>query len=236
MKRTLATKRLRCETCVERAGRVFCGFTSEARNKLGGLGVHIDLSSGSVLHRQGDEAESVGIICDGQVKLSCFSKGGKSLILRVAGPGELLGLSAVITGKPHETTAEAITPSQIKVVPRKALLDFMNEYPEVGCRTAAALASEYELTFLDTKRLALCTTAESRLGQVLLDWGRTVSESPKIQFQMALSHAELGELAGLSRETVTRTLAILRQRKLIEIQGATLRIPDPSKLEELCDR
>jgi CRP/FNR family transcriptional regulator, cyclic AMP receptor protein len=199
------------------------------------LGIHLALSPGTVLHREGEEAESVGIICEGQIKLSCSSKSGKSLILRIAGPGELLGLSAVLTGKPHETTAEAIAPSQIKVVPRKALMEFMNEYPEVGCRTAAVLASEYELTFLDAKRLTLCTTAESRLGRVLLDWGRSVAEGEKLQFQMALSHAELGELAGLSRETVTRTLATLRRRKLIEMHGATLRIPDSSKLEELCE-
>ena len=235
MKKAPVSTRLRCETCPDRSDRVFCGLISDAKDKLGALGVHISLSRGSVLHRQGDEPESIGIICEGQVKLSCTSNTGKCLILRIAGPGQLLGLGAVITGKPHETTAEAITPSQVKVIPRKALLEFMHEYPEVGCRTAETLASECELTFLDAKRLALCTTAESRLGRVLLDWGRSVTDGPKLQFQMALSHAELGELAGLSRETVTRTLASLRRRKLIDMHGATLRIPNPSQLENLCD-
>jgi CRP/FNR family transcriptional regulator, cyclic AMP receptor protein len=121
----------------------------------------------------------------------------RSLILRIAGPGEIVGLSAAIIGKPHETTAETIAPTQLKVIPRAALLDFMKEFPEVGCRTAATLAAEYESTFHDAKRLALCTSAESRLGSVLLEWARAVSVGEELVFHMALSHAELGEMAGL---------------------------------------
>jgi CRP/FNR family cyclic AMP-dependent transcriptional regulator len=235
MNRPHVMSRLRCETCAVRADRVFCGFTSEAKEKLAALGVHIALSSGAVLHRQGEDAESVGIVCEGQVKVSCSSKTGKSLILRIAGPGEIVGLSAAIIGKPHETTAETIAPIQLKVIPRAALLDFMKEFPEVGCRTAATLAAEYESTFHDAKRLALCTSAESRLGSVLLEWARAVSVGEELMFHMALSHAELGEMAGLSRETVTRTLASLRKRKLIDVKGATIRIPSPTRLEDLCD-
>jgi CRP/FNR family transcriptional regulator len=235
MERPCVASRLRCETCAVRADRLFCGFTSEAKEKLAGLGVHIALPSGAILHRQGDSAESVGIVCEGQVKVSCSSKSGKSLILRIAGSGEIVGLSAAIIGQSHETTAETIAPTQLKVIPRTALLDFMREFPEVGCRTAATLAAEYEATFHDAKRLALCTSAESRLGSVLLEWARAVSVGEELVFHMALSHAELGEMAGLTRETVTRTLASLKRRKLIDVKGAMIRIPAPSRLEELCD-
>jgi CRP/FNR family transcriptional regulator len=215
--------------------RIFCGLAVPERRRLDQIGVSITLPSGAILHREGDLPDSVGIVCDGQVKLSCSSRSGKSLILRIAGPGDVLGLGAIVAGKPHETTAEAISPARIKVIPREALLRFMRESPEAGYRTAATLASEYEIAFLDAKRLALCTSAESRLSRVLLDWARPASRSERVQFKMTLSHTELGELAGLSRETVTRTLAALRRRKLIEVAGATLRIPDPAKLEALCD-
>jgi len=212
----------------------FCSFDSAAKERLETLGMHVAFPAGALLYREGDHSESVSIICDGQVKLSCSSRSGKSLILRIAGSGELLGLSSIITRTPHETTAEVIAPTRLKVIPRAAFLSFFEEFPEVGTHSAHVLALEYQKTFIDAKRLALSSSAEARLGKVLLDWGRSVSTEEELRFQMSLSHAELGEMAGLSRETVTRTLASLRRKKVLSIQGATMRILEPATLDAMC--
>jgi CRP/FNR family cyclic AMP-dependent transcriptional regulator len=96
------------------------------------------------------------------------------------------------------------------------------------------LALEYRKTFVDAKRLALSCSAEARLGKILLDWGRSVCTEPDLHFEMSVSHAELGEMAGRSRETVTRTLAAFRRRKWVSIQGATMCILQPEALAALC--
>jgi CRP/FNR family transcriptional regulator, cyclic AMP receptor protein len=223
-----------CSDCSHRSLYAFCSFQSPARERLESLGMHVAFPAGTVLYQEGEQTDSVSIICEGQVKLSCSSRSGKSLILRIAGAGELLGLSSTITLTPHETTAEVIAPTRLKVIPRTHFLAFFDEFPEVGTHSAQVLALEYQKTFVDAKRLALSSSAEARLGKVLLDWGRSVATSEELRFQMSLSHSELGEMAGLSRETVTRTLASLRQKKVLSIQGATMRILQPGALEALC--
>lgn len=231
MRNKEAKTALRCDTCLYREMGGFCDFTPEAMRALSGLGVHIGVSAGSVLYRQGEEAETVSILCEGQVKLSCLSKAGKSLILRVAGCGEVLGLSAVLTETAHEMQAEAITPTRLKVVPRAAFITFMQEYPEAGRRTAKTLAVAYQSTFLDVKRLALCTSAKGRLGKVLLNLAENSSVAGgRLRFQLLLTHTELGELAGLSRETVTRTLAEFRRKGWIAMKGATVEVLCPAEL------
>ena len=135
---------------------------------------------------------------------------------------------------PHETTAEVIAPARLKVIPRAAFLNLLSEFPEAGLHSTKMLALEYQKTFFDAKRLALSCSAEARLGKTLLDWGKSVCIDSDLHFQMSLSHAELGEMAGLSRETVTRTLTTFRRRKLLSIRGATIRILQPDLLEALC--
>lgn len=222
-----------CKECAGHSVQAFCNFKEDAMERLEVLGMNVAFPAGAILYREGDYSESVAIVCEGQVKLSCSSRAGRSLILRIAGSGELLGLSSVITGTLHETSAEVIAPTRLKVIPKASFLNFFTEFPEVGTHSARTLALEYQLAFIDAKRLALSSSAEARLGKVLLDWGRSVA-SAQLRFQMALSHAELGEMAGLSRETVTRTLSVFRKNKVIDIKGATIRILKPEVLDELC--
>jgi CRP/FNR family transcriptional regulator len=69
---------------------------------------------------------------------------------------------------------------------------------------------------------------------VLLDWGRNAScGKPQMQFTMALTHEELANLAGTSRETVTRVLGRLQKEHLIQVHGATFTILAPEKLAQL---
>ena len=73
-----------------------------------------------------------------------------------------------------------------------------------------------------------------RLARLLLDWGRTASTGkPEMRFTMALTHEEIANMAGTSRETVTRTLSDLRQKMLITVKGPTVVIRDKAALEAL---
>jgi CRP/FNR family transcriptional regulator, cyclic AMP receptor protein len=100
---------------------------------------------------------------------------------------------------------------------------------------AQSLSSEYLTVFQDAKRLALSGSAAGRLARLLLDWGRSAAcdGRTEIKFTMALTHEEVANMAGTSRETVTRLLNQFRRDQWITIKGTSLTIQEPEQLERL---
>ena len=156
------------------------------------------------------------------------------MIIRVAGPGDILGLNAALNDLPYEVTAQTLEPSQLMGVRRGDLLWLLETYPEVGRKTAQVLANQYRELFLDTRRLALSGSASGRLARLLLDWAAPANDGGfPPRFTMVYTHEELANMAGTSRETVTRLLNRFERNHLVERHGATLVILDPSKLDKL---
>lgn len=213
---------------------MFCNLHGEALSHFNSLGVPADTPSGAKLYREGESGNAVYVVCSGQVKLSCTSKEGKTLILKIAMPGDVLGLSAAITGSPYEVTAEAIETTQIKAITRKDFLDFLQKHGEASLNSARLLSNEYKDAFVEARRLALSTSVSGRLASVFLEWGRAAAcGKPEMKFNMRLTHEELADMIGTSRETVTRALNRFRKDRLIEIHGVSVLILSPEKLEIL---
>src|SRR5215469_706176 len=220
-----------CTNCEYRTLRMFCNLSPEELQDFDRIGTQVRLPKGAVLFQEDDPSQSVAVICDGQVKLSCTSREGKVLILKIAVPGDVLGLGAVISGSRYETTAETLEPALIKTVRKDEFLAFLERHGQASMHAARSLSEEYKSVFFDARRLALSPTAAGRLASVLLDWGRTAScGKPEMRFTMALTHEDLANLAGTSRETVTRTLGKFQREKLIQVHGSSMTILDPDKL------
>jgi CRP/FNR family transcriptional regulator len=223
-----------CASCEHRSLRTFCNLSLTQLDELDAIGVQWRLPKGAILFQEDDPGDNVAVICEGQVKLSCSSSDGKTLILRLAGPGDVLGLSVAIAGTPHEVTAEAIEPTLVKNIRRDDFIAFLEGHGEVGLHAARSLADEYKSAFYDARRLALSPSAAGRLASVLLQWGSNAScGKPQMQFTMALTHEDLASLAGTSRETVTRVLGRLQKEKLIQVHGTSFTILAPDKLASL---
>jgi CRP/FNR family cyclic AMP-dependent transcriptional regulator len=223
-----------CETCELRSLRMFCNLDAEALAEFGSIGVQATLPKGTKIFQEDGPSSGVFVICTGQVKLSCSSKEGRTLILKIAMPGDVLGLGAVISGSRYEVTAETIEPTEIKNIRREDFLSFIQKHGEASLHAAKALSEEYKVAFFDARRLALSGSAAGRLAAVLLDWGRTAScGKPEMRFTMALTHEELANLVGSSRETVTRMLGRFKKEKLIQMRGASILILSPERLEQL---
>jgi CRP/FNR family transcriptional regulator, cyclic AMP receptor protein len=223
-----------CGSCELRSLRMFCNLDAEALSDFGSIGVQANLPKGAMLFREDGPSHGVFVICTGQVKLSCTSREGRTLILKIAMPGDVLGLGAVISGSTYEVTAETIEPTQIKSIRREDFLSFLQKHGEASLHAAKSLSEEYKAAFFDARRLALSGSAAGRLAGVLLDWGRAAScGKPEMRFTMALTHEELANLVGSSRETVTRMLGRFKRQKLIQMRGASILILSPEKLELL---
>jgi CRP/FNR family transcriptional regulator len=223
-----------CINCEHRHLRVFCNLTPDALQDYDGIGVLMNHTRGAKLFTEGDAARNVFVICSGQVKISSTSRDGKTMILKIAGPGDVMGLSAVLATVPHEVTAEVIDPCQVKTVRKQEFVDFLGRHGIASMNAAQSLSGEYLTVFHDAKRLALSGSAAGRLARLLLDWGHSPANGKaEVRFTMALTHEEIASMAGTSRETVTRLLNQFRRDQWITIKGSSLTITKPEQLEEL---
>jgi CRP/FNR family transcriptional regulator, cyclic AMP receptor protein len=223
-----------CSSCELRSLRMFCNLDADALAAFETIGVQATLPRGAKLFQEDTPSSGVFVICTGHVKLLSTSKEGRTLILKIAMPGDVLGLGAVISGSAYEVTAEVIEPTEIKSIRRQEFLSFLQKHGQASLHAAKSLAEEYKAAFFDARRLALSGSAAGRLASVLLDWGRASScGKPEMRFTMALTHEELANLVGSSRETITRMLGRFKRDKLIQMRGASILILSPEKLEQL---
>ena len=223
-----------CLNCEHRHMRMFCNMSTEALVDFDAIGVMMSHARGAKLFTEGDSARNVYIVCFGQVKISSTSRDGKTMILKIAGPGDLMGLSAVLANVPYEVTAEAIEPCQVKTIRKQEFVDFLGKHGVASMKAAQSLSNEYLTVFHDSKRLALSGSAAGRLARLLLDWGKSAANGkPEMRFTMALTHEEIANMAGTSRETVTRLLNQFRRDQWITIKGASMTIVKPDQLERL---
>ena len=127
----------------------FCNLHQDALLKFAAIGEQLLLEEGVTIYREGAASSGVFVICTGQVKLSCTSKAGRTLILKIANPGEVLGLGSVLSGTRHLLTAETLQPSELKSVSREEFLPFLEDQSEAGFHAAKALSEEYKTAFFD---------------------------------------------------------------------------------------
>lgn len=227
-----------CLTCPLTTERLFCHLSKPTLAGLDAIASSATYPKGAILFVEGQEPRGVFILCNGRVKLSASSAEGKSLILRIAEAGEVVGLPGTISGKPYEATAEALEPIQANFVPRDSFLNFLKEHGEVALRVAEMLSDIYHATYQEVRYLALSGSAAGKLARFLLD--RTEIDGAKqtekggpARAVLTLTHEEIAEMIGASRETVTRVFADFKRKKFVEVHGSTLIVRDPASLQKI---
>ena len=173
------------------------------------------------------------MLCEGEVKLSISSSEGKKLILRIAKAGEVLGLVSALAGTPHEVTAETLRPCQVAFIPRDAFLRFLSKHPEAYPMAASQLGAQYQVACEQLRNVALSSSAPEKLAKLLLDFATTGQHTKEgTRVKLPLTHDEIAEFIGTTRETVTRTLSEFKNQHLVELRGSTLVIGDREALED----
>jgi CRP/FNR family transcriptional regulator len=222
----------KCQNCPNSGKHAFCSLGDDARSFLESQSIGVEYPRGSVLFREGDQCDAVFVVCSGKIKVSVTSREGRTMILRIADGGDVLGMSAALGGEPFEVTAEALEPSRVRVLHLKSLEHLLHHFSDAGLCAAKALAEDYKVAFDDARRLSLPETPAGRLASLLLHWaGEAKDTTPTIT--MALTHEELASMTATTRETITRTLGRFRKEKLISIRGVALTLLQPSALEQL---
>ncbi|MFQ5662609.1 MAG: Crp/Fnr family transcriptional regulator [Terriglobia bacterium] len=224
-----------CLACPVREESLFCQLAAEALPALNAIRQTSLYPKGAVLFVEGQPCRGLFILCSGKAKLTASSPHGRSVIVGVAGAGEVLGLSAVMSNAAYEVSAETLEPAQVNFLPRDDFLRFLQTYGEVSVRVAQHLSMELRRAYHQVARIALAPSARAKLVGLLLEWASREAEpaSPGVRFQLPLTHEEIAELIGSSRETVTRLLSEFRRKGLIRTRGTVITLLHPAKLKAI---
>lgn len=186
----------------------------------------------ALLFMQGQRPQGIVVLMRGQVKLSTTSADGMTVVVRIAKAGETLGLSATVLGQPHELTAQTMEPCQTKLIPREPFLAWLQANPEAALQVAHRLADEYNSTCKQMSSRLLSHNIGQRLARLLLELGSQNGNGAKEEAAkyLAMTHQEMAEMIGCSRETVTRMLALFRRKHVIGRKGSALVILNEAAL------
>jgi CRP/FNR family transcriptional regulator, cyclic AMP receptor protein len=212
----------------------FCDLPPAVAEALEQEAVTTTYPTGAVLFAEGQAARGVFIVRRGRVKLSICGSDGRTLILRMVETGCPLGVASVVSGCQYEATAETQEPSEISFLRQCDLLRLMRLHGELALWVTQHISQDYASTCREIRDLILSDSASEKLARLLVGWldQNTESKNPT-RVKLALTHEEIGQMIGTSRETVSRLFAGFKKQHLIEQSGSTLVIPNRVALESL---
>ena len=222
-----------CINCKLRAERLFCNLEGKALEELERLKYSTSFPAGAVIFSQGQSPRGVNIICQGKVKLSMTAPDGRVLTIKMAEAGEVLGLSATITGQVHDITAETETPCQLNFIRRDDFLRFLQSNQDACFHAAQELSQLHSATCSGLRLFGLAPNVGARLALLLLKLDSESPESRRGQVKFPYTHEEISQQLGASRETVTRLLLDLRKKKILEMRGTVAVIRNRAVVEQM---
>ncbi|MGE5205424.1 MAG: Crp/Fnr family transcriptional regulator [Chlamydiota bacterium] len=225
-----------CLNCRLRGRGFFCHLAGEELQGLAAISYATVYPENSVLFVEGQMPRGVYILCRGRVKLSMVSSEGKTLILNISESGDILGLSSCLLGQSYQATVETLSPCQLNFIRREDFLNYIRKHPQVMFRVAEFLSREYRAACNEIGSLGLAHSAAEKMARLLLDWKEThASPNGESTLKLTLTHEEMAQMIGSSRETVTRMLARFRAKNYIEVHGSTLVIRNRGALQSIAD-
>jgi CRP/FNR family cyclic AMP-dependent transcriptional regulator len=221
-----------CLNCHLRPDDFFCALSQESVQAFNQIKHAAVYPESAVIFMEGQTPRGTFMLCQGQAKLSITSHEGKTLIMRIAKPGEVLGLDAVVAGKPYELTAETMQSCLLNFVDRKDFLRFLREHGDACLQAAQHISRDCQDAY-DVVR-SIGHSVSGRVAKFLLASatdGRVTNGV--VRARLALTHEDIAQLMGTSRESITRTLSEFRKKDIVELKDSTLIIHNKSALERL---
>jgi len=223
-----------CLNCHLRSESFFCALSKQSLDAFNQMKYASVYPGDAVIFLEGQSPRGIFMLCQGRAKLSTTSRDGKTFILRIAKPGEVLGLQATVTGKPYELTVETMQPSQLDFVNREDFLRFLKGHGDACLQAAQHISRDYQNACDVVRSVGLPHSISERLAKFLLE---TSAEGEiangVIRTKLALTHDEIGQIIGTCRESITRTLSEFREMKIVELKGSTLTIRNKAALGRL---
>jgi len=216
--------------------RLFEGISSSAMQAMEKITRMEEVKKRQPLYLPGDPSSSVYLLKKGRVKIANSAPSGKEVTFEILEPGEVFGELEVLEDTPRSTSAEALDDTLICVIPRKDFDQYLAMHPHVtvkltkliGLRLRKIQSRVEDLVFRDVP---------ARLAHLLLELRKTdgVIDEQGIRLRAKLTHQEMANLIGCSRETVSTIMGQFRDDGLIEADGRSITILNEKGLSRLLE-
>lgn len=213
---------------------VFSELSAKEFEALKRLMRPLKFNKGDLIFQEGEPGFGLYIICRGKVKLSKHAPNGKEQILKILGPGEILGEGTLFDREEYSASAKALEDAQAQFIERRDFLDFLEKHHGVALKLIEKLARE--LRGFESKLIEMAYAgAHERLARLLLAIANKygIEEAEGRYIGLELSRLELAELASLSLETTIRALGEFRDRGFVVFRGHQIIITDEASLGQL---
>jgi CRP-like cAMP-binding protein len=223
-----------CETCQSREKSIFCELT---QNELADISNHKITNlykKSQTLFHEGNPPFGLFCINEGKIKLSKTSSDGKESIVRIVGPGDVLGHRTLFSEGPYQATATALEDCKVCFIDKKYFLELIKAKPQIANEVIAHLSKEMGAV---EERIAHFYTknVRERLAEVLIEFKEKygIEEDGKIRLDIKLTREEMASFIGVATETLIRFMTEFKDEGAIEQEGKTIFITDLEKLAEL---
>lgn len=215
---------------------IFSDLDQETLEKISKSGIIQSYKKNSVILSEEDSGSALFVIAEGKVKVSRSSNDEKEVILAILNESDFFGEMSLLDGMARSATVTAIEDSKLFIIQRSEFLELLKKYPDVSIALLTELTKRLRSSSMKIKALSL-KDAEGKVATVLLqladDIGKIrqgIVEIDHLPFQQ-----ELANMAGTSRETISRTLHSFAKKGWIELDGSKLRIINYEKFKEMFD-
>jgi CRP-like cAMP-binding protein len=180
---------------------------------------------GDIIFSEGDSGETLHIIKSGKVKITKYTKEGKTKTLAILKEKDSFGEMAILTRDARSATVEALMDVVTISLSKENFIQLIKQEPSIPMQIIKTLSQRLARADRDIKNMAL-GDARSRVACVLMDLKDDLQT-------MKLTHQDIADLAGLTRETTTRTLTQLEADDIIAVNNRQFKIIDNEKMKEL---
>ncbi len=213
---------------------IFSDLDKETIEKIIKSGVTQSYKKNSIILSEDDTGSALFVIAKGKVKISRRSNDDKEVILAILGESDFFGEMSLLDGMTRSATVVAIEDSKLFIIQRSEFLDLLKKYPEVSIALLTELTKRLRASSMKIKALSL-KDAEGKVATVLLQLADEVGKIRQglVEIENLPYQQELANMAGTSRETISRTLHAFAKKGLVELDGSKLRIINYEKFKEM---
>lgn len=200
------------KTCISLVP-IFNHLEEEQMNEIMGVMQSVSFKKGEIIYHAGDQSDSLYIVNKGKIRIYRLSETGKEQLVRILNPGEFTGELALFNESFHESYAEAMVDTQICMIKRSDLQDYLLKYPSISLKVLEEFSNRLGQSEKQTTRFAT-ETVETRLAFFLAECLEGESLSKEIKLPM--SKKDLASFLGTTPETISRKLSNLEDAGYIK--------------------
>jgi CRP/FNR family transcriptional regulator, cyclic AMP receptor protein len=213
---------------------IFSELNDNTIEQISKIGNRKTFKKDSVVLFEHETGSALFVIVEGKVKISRLSDDGREVILTILNESDFFGEMAIIDGLSRSANVTAMEDSELFIIQRNDFIALLQSHPEISIALLKELTQRLRAADLKIKSLSL-KDAEGKVATVILqladDIGKIKNGTVEIE-KLPLQH-DLANMAGTSRETISRTLHSLVKKELIDLKGSKLKILNYEKFKEL---